>query len=305
MSAAIETFNLTKQYGQRLAVAELSIQVAAGSITGLLGPNGAGKTTTLAMALHLAKPTAGSVAIGGIDVWQSPAQALRSVGALIEAPALLGYLNAREHLRLWAGHTNLQTDIDSLLERVGLSEAATQRVDTFSQGMRQRLGLAQALLGDPALLILDEPTLGIDPHGVVALRQTLREIAARGRTILFSSHQLAEVQQICDHVIIIDKGRCVAQGAVAELLGQGGRLLVRVEGSSEIVEAALECVRQWRGGTKARNIEGVLDILLGTTDAAALNRHLIEQGFNVAELHSQTPSLEDFFLHHTAQEAAA
>ncbi len=297
----LQVENLTKLYGAKAAVDAVSFQIEAGMIVGLLGPNGAGKTTTLAMMLHLVRPTSGRVLINGADVWQQPQQALRSVGALIETPALYPYLTGAENLRVWALHAGVAADPAALLQQVGLHEAANQRVETFSQGMKQRLGLAQALLGDPQLIILDEPTVGIDPRGVVELRQLLHQLASNQRTILFSSHQLAEVQQICDQVLILNQGRCVAQGAVAELLGSGGRVLIRIEGDAATLERALAQVRAWGGGTKARLLDGRIDALLPADQTAALNHALVTGGFAVAELYSAAPSLEDFFLHLTAE----
>jgi ABC-2 type transport system ATP-binding protein len=182
--------HLTKRYGSRAVVDDLTLEIAPGAIFGLLGPNGAGKTTTLAMALHLVRPDAGRVAIGGVDVWAEPGRALRAVGALIETAAFYPYLSALDNLRVVANHAGLPTnDLAARLAAVGLGETGRQPVETFSQGMKQRLGLASALLGDPALLLLDEPTTGLDPRGVVELRSLLRTLADQGRTIVFSSHQ--------------------------------------------------------------------------------------------------------------------
>ena len=297
--------HLTKRYGSRAVVDDLTLEIAPGAIFGLLGPNGAGKTTTLAMALHLVRPDAGRVAIGGVDVWAEPGRALRAVGALIETAAFYPYLSALDNLRVVANHAGLPThDLAERLAAVGLGETGRQPVETFSQGMKQRLGLASALLGDPALLILDEPTTGLDPRGVVELRSLLRALADQGRTIVFSSHQLAEVQHICDHVAILQAGRCVASGAVADLLGGGGQLLLRV-GDQPATERAIALVRAWNGGTKARVVEGMIDTLVPAERAADLNRYLVEHGVAVAELRPQAPSLEDFFLTLTRQQQEA
>ncbi|HEY1013318.1 MAG TPA: ATP-binding cassette domain-containing protein [Herpetosiphonaceae bacterium] len=303
MTAAFQTEGLTRRYGSRVAVNGLDLAVEAGSIFGLLGPNGAGKTTTLAMALRLVRPDAGRALINGVDVWREPRRALAQVGALIEAPAFYPYLSGFENLLVLARHAGLPAaDIPRVLAELGLAERARDKIGGWSQGMRQRLGIAAALLGDPPLLILDEPTVGLDPLATVELRATLRDLAAAGKTIIFSSHQLAEVQHVCDHVAVIKDGRAVAQGAVGELLGSGGRLLLRVEGGADERERALGLARQWNGGTKGRIIEEQLDLLLPAEQAAGLNRFLVEQGVAVAELRPASPSLEDFFLALTATE---
>ena len=297
--------HLTKRYGSRAVVDDLTLAIEPGAIFGLLGPNGAGKTTTLAMALHLVRPDSGQVTIGGVDVWAAPRRALRPVGALIETAAFYPYLSARENLRVVANHAGLPTgDLDARLAAVGLGDTGRQPAETFSQGMKQRLGLAAALLGEPALLILDEPTTGLDPRGVVELRSLLRGLADQGRTIVFSSHQLAEVQHICDHVAILQAGRCIASGAVAELLGAGGQLLLRVGDAAE-TERAISLVRAWNGGTKARVVEDMIDALVPAERAADLNRYLVGHGVAVAELRPQAPSLEDFFLALTFQQQEA
>ena len=296
---------LTKRYGPRAVVDDLNLTVASGTIFGLLGPNGAGKTTTLAMILHLVRPDAGRIAIDGVDVWRQPRPALRSVGALIETPAFYPYLSALDNLRVVAGHAGLPaSDLPRHLATAGLGEVGRQPVATFSQGMKQRLGIAAALLGSPRLLILDEPTVGLDPRGVVELRALLQALAAGGCSIIFSSHQLAEVQQICDHVALLNAGRCVAQGAVADLLSSGGRLLLRV-GDAAATTAAIALVRAWNGGTKARVVEGMIDALVPAEQAAELNRYLVEHAVAVAELRPAAPSLEEFFLSLIAPDSPA
>ncbi|MBA3470536.1 MAG: ABC transporter ATP-binding protein [Herpetosiphonaceae bacterium] len=291
---------LTKRYGPRAVVNDLTLTVESGTIFGLLGPNGAGKTTTLAMILHLVRPDAGRITIDGVDVWRQPRAALRSVGALIETPAFYPYLSALDNLRIVAGHAGLSTgDLAQRLVTAGLGDVGGQPVGTFSQGMRQRLGITAALLGSPRLLILDEPTVGLDPRGVVELRAMLKDLANSGCSIIFSSHQLAEVQHICDHVALLNAGRCVAQGAVADLLGAGGRLLLRV-GDEAATEAAIRLIRAWNGGTKARIVEGMIDALVPAERAAVLNRYLVEHAVAVAELRPAAPSLEEFFLNQIA-----
>lgn len=297
--------HLTKRYGSRAVVDDVTLMVERGTIFGLLGPNGAGKTTTLAMILHLVQPDAGRIEIDGIDVWHRPGAALRSTGSLIGVPAFYPYLSATDNLRVLAGHSGLPTtNLHERLVIAGLSQTGRQPVATFSQGMKQRLGLAAALLGEPRLLILDEPTVGLDPQGVVELRQMLGTLAAQGCTILFSSHQLAEVQNICDHVAVLNAGRCVALGAVDDLLDTRGRVLLRV-GDEAAMERAISLIRAWKGGTKARISEGMIDVLVAADLAPDLNRYLVEHDVRVAELRPAAPSLEDFFLNLTTQSSSS
>lgn len=304
MTIMLHVQHLSKRYKYKLAVADLSFSVGHGAIVGLLGPNGAGKTTTLAMITHIIKPDAGTITIDGVDLEREPHAALRSVGALIESPALYPYLSAHDHLQVLARHANLPTtNLAELLTQVGLADVGSQAVGTFSQGMRQRLGIAMALLGKPRLLILDEPTVGLDPQGVVEFRQLLRDQASHGTTILISSHQLAEIQQICDHVIILNHGKLIADGSVSELLGSGGRVWIKVDGDEAARENALTLLRSWNGGTKARVINGMIDALVEPDQIALLNRFLVQHDVAVAELRPDAPSLEDFFLGITRLEA--
>ena len=213
----IEVRGLTKHFGKVAAVQDLSFSVEPGRITGFLGPNGAGKTTTLRMLLSLVTPTSGTATIGGTR-YADLAQPQRVVGAALEASSFHPGRNARNHLRVLGQTCGMGADrADQLLELVGLTAAAKRRVGGFSMGMRQRLGLAGALVGDPSVLILDEPANGLDPEGIRWLRGFLRALAAEGRTILVSSHMLSEVQQTVDDVVIISQGRAVKQSTLAEL----------------------------------------------------------------------------------------
>ena len=216
---AIEVRGLTKRYRDVRAVDELSFEVPAGAVTGFLGPNGAGKTTTLRMLLGLAAPTAGTALIDGRR-YHDLAEPWHRVGAVLEATGFYPGRRARDHLRTLATAARLPVSrVDEVLETVGLTAAAGKRVKGFSLGMRQRLGLAAALLGDPGVLILDEPTNGLDPEGVRWLRRMLRGFADGGGTVLMSSHLLAEVAQVADHVVIVADGRLVSQSSLAELAG--------------------------------------------------------------------------------------
>jgi ABC-2 type transport system ATP-binding protein len=215
--AAITVQGLTKRFGDVLAVDRLSFQVDEGTVTGFLGPNGAGKTTTLRMLLGLVAPTSGTATVGGRRYRDLPDPA-RRVGAVLEAGGFHPGRSARDHLRIQATAAGLsRARVDQVLEQTGLAGAARRRVGGFSLGMRQRLGLAAALLGDPEVLILDEPANGLDPEGVHWLRGLVRGLAAEGRTVLVSSHLLAEIARTADQVVIIDKGRLVTQAAMAEL----------------------------------------------------------------------------------------
>jgi ABC-2 type transport system ATP-binding protein len=213
----MEIDGLTKRFGSVLAVDDLGFRVPEGAVTGLLGPNGAGKTTTLRMLLGLVSPTAGRATIGGL-AYGRLTDTVRTVGAVLEASSFHPSRSARDHLRVVARAARIATArVDELLEQVGLAGDATRRVGGYSLGMRQRLGLATALLGDPAVLVFDEPTNGLDPAGVRWLRDLIRNLSREGRTILVSSHLLAEVAQTVDHVVIIDRGRLVAAAPLAEL----------------------------------------------------------------------------------------
>src|SRR6202142_2542952 len=217
MASVVLSESLTKKFGKLTAVADLSFALEAGTITGFLGPNGAGKTTTLRMLLGLAKPSAGSAAIFGRPYWQLAQPALR-VGAVLEATDFHPGRSGRDHLRTLSRAVRLpDSRVDEVLRLVELDDAAHRRVKGYSLGMRQRLGLAAALLGDPELLILDEPANGLDPEGVRWLRDFLRRLASEGRTGLVSSHVLAEVAQTVDQVIIITHGRLIVESSLEQL----------------------------------------------------------------------------------------
>ncbi len=219
---ALQTFDLTKRFGDLVAVDHVNLKVQEGELFGFLGPNGAGKTTTISMILGLLYPTAGRVHVLGEEVSPTRTHVLRQVGAMVNTPGFLPYLSGRENLRLLA---RLYPDVDErrvdeVLELVGLRDAAKRKVKGYSTGMKQRLGLAAALLHRPRLLVLDEPTSGLDPIGMKEMRELLRALADGGTTIFLSSHLLHEVEQICDRVALIHQGRIVAEGEVRALLQQ-------------------------------------------------------------------------------------
>jgi ABC-2 type transport system ATP-binding protein len=223
--AAIVTEQLSKRYGAVVAVDTLSIEVADGEVFGLLGPNGAGKTTTVAMLLGLVQPTAGRAWLLGHDVQHDLAAALRLVGAMIEAPAFYPYLSGRDNLRVLAALNGIgAARVEAVLRQVDLHDAATRRFGSYSQGMKQRLAIAAALLHEPRLVILDEPTNGLDPLGLVEMRELIRSLARDGRTVLLCSHTLPEVEQLCGRVAIMHRGRLAALVALDELRARGTSL---------------------------------------------------------------------------------
>jgi ABC-2 type transport system ATP-binding protein len=229
MDATVETRGLTKCFGRTVAVDNLSIAVRPGLVTGFVGPNGAGKTTTMHVLLGLAAPNSGHAVIQG-KPYATLSRPLTVVGSLLDARAFHPTRSARSHLR-WLGQSNgiPARRADDVLRLVGLSGVARRRAGSFSVGMRQRLGIAAALLGDPPILILDEPTIGLDPEGIVWMRETLRRLASEGRTVFVSSHHMSELEDTADHLIVIGEGRLLADISVADLIASGtdGRVEIR------------------------------------------------------------------------------
>ncbi|HLH69662.1 MAG TPA: ABC transporter ATP-binding protein [Candidatus Dormibacteraeota bacterium] len=297
MTAILATHDLCKRYGTHLAVDHLELEVSRGEIFGFLGPNGAGKTTTIRMALGLVRPTSGWVEVLGRDVVRHRAEVLPRVGALIEAPALYAYLSGRANLLAFASVLGgvARSWVDQVLEVVDLASRQEDRVSTYSMGMKQRLGVAVALLNDPELLILDEPANGLDPAGIVEMRDLLRRLVDQGKTIFVSSHVLAEVQQICDRVAIIDHGRLVTVAPVAELLGGQGEFEVTVEDSA----AAMALLRTTTWGADARLDRGRLITRSPSGRGRDLVRFLAERGFWPDRVTERQQSLEEIFLHLT------
>lgn len=295
---ALRTINLTKQYGQRLAVNNLSLEVQRGEIFGFLGPNGAGKTTTIRMALGLITPTSGNVEILGKDVISRRAEILPHVGALIETPALYLYLSGRNNLRALGSALGgvPEKRIDAVLELVGLRGRQKDKVRTYSLGMKQRLGIAMALLQEPDVLILDEPTNGMDPAGIVEMRDLVHALADEGKTIFISSHLLAEVQQICTRVAIIDQGKLVTESSVADLTRGQGEFRVTVEHPQQ----ALALVKAQAWGANARmDSEQALITAAPENSGRALNLFLSQSGFVPEMLERPTQDLEQVFLNLT------
>ena len=291
--AAIEAAGLTKRYGDVTAVDDLSFSIRDGAVTGFLGPNGAGKTTTLRMILGLARPTAGSSTVLGRPYTQLDDPA-RAVGANLEVAGAHPGRSGRDHLRALAVMARIPSSrVDEVLRLVELEGAARRRAGKYSMGMRQRLGLAATLLGDPQVLVLDEPANGLDPQGIRWLRDFLRGMAAQGRTVLVSSHVLAEVAQTVDDVVVIHRGRLVEQGPVARLTA-GGHVVVRSP-RPDALRAALE--RAGLGVT----VDGEL-LVVDSPETDRVGDIAFEAGVPVHELTTRATSLEEAFLALTADE---
>ena len=272
----------------------LDLQVERAELFGFLGPNGAGKTTTIRMALGLIAPTNGSVEILGLDVRRHRSEVLPRVGALVESPALYGYLSGRDNLRVIGSQLGRVSEkrIDEVLEIVGLKGRDRDRVRTYSMGMKQRLGLGIALLNNPELLILDEPANGLDPAGIVEMRDLLRGLAAEGKTVFISSHVLSEVQQICTRVAIINHGRLVRLAPVAELLQDGGEFEVKVDQPDELVAALKR--QQW--GVEARSEDGLVITASPDGRGRSLIKFLVDNGFSPDAVGARHRDLEEIFL---------
>lgn len=290
----ISAQGLTKRYRDRIVVDNLSFDVRPGVITGFLGPNGAGKSTTMRMLLGLAEPSAGSITIEGraIAELRDPA---RVVGALLDARAVHPQRKARDHLLACAQAIGLgKRRVDEVLELVGLSDAADRRAGEFSLGMNQRLGIATALLGDPRVLVLDEPLNGLDPEGIRWMRTLMQSLAGEGRTILFSSHLMSEMELTADELIVIGKGRLLAQSSLDDFVRTHTTHAVRVRASARSeLAAALK-----KAGVRIE--EASTFALLATgTDAADIGRIAAAQGIALEELTVVRESLEDVFLHLT------
>lgn len=295
----IRVDSVCKRFGRHTAVDEVSFTVQPGRVTGFLGPNGAGKTTTLRMLLGLITPTAGQTLIGGLryEELDSPSA---TVGALLEANGFHPGRSGRDHLRTYAGAAGISdVRIDEVLNQVGLADAGGEHVRGYSLGMRQRLGIAAALLTDPAVLICDEPTNGLDPEGIRWLRGLLRDEAAAGRTVLVSSHLLAEMQQIVDSVVVIDHGRIVFDGDVDAV----GTAAVRVT-STDVADLAAAITA--RGGASAVvDAAGQDTIVVHGVDAARVGELARDAGIALSQLVTDTGNLEDLFFKLTDTDTAS
>jgi ABC-type multidrug transport system ATPase subunit len=291
----LRTRNLSKTYGKRLAVDNLNLEVNRGEIFGFLGPNGAGKTTTIRMALGLIAPSAGSVEILGHDIATHRARILPRVGALVETPALYLYMSGRNNLRAVGSVLGgvPEERIDAVLELVGLRARQKDRVRTYSLGMKQRLGVAMALLQDPDVLLLDEPANGLDPAGIVEMRDLMHRLAAEGKTVFISSHLLGEVQQICTRVAIIHLGKLVTESSIEELISGRGEYTVKLERANEAL--ALIQKQPWGRGVRLDS-SGALVTLAPEGRGRDLNLFLVNAGFAPDTLMQTTQDLEQVFL---------
>ncbi|HEY9484453.1 MAG TPA: ATP-binding cassette domain-containing protein [Micromonosporaceae bacterium] len=291
---------LTKQYKKLRAVDDLSFTVEPGRVTGFLGPNGAGKTTTLRMVLNLVTPTAGLATIGG-HRYADIVDPTRLVGAVLEASSAHKGRNGRDHLRTIAAAAGLaDSRVDDVLALTGLTPAAKRKFRGYSLGMRQRLGIAAAMLGDPRVLILDEPANGLDPEGIRWMRDFLGSLAAQGRTVLVSSHLLSEMQLLADDLVIIAAGRLVRQGTVAEIVASsqsGAIVYVRTPQPDAIASSVAE-----RGGSAVPTADG--RIAITGLDAPTVGNIAFVNGIELHELITERPDLEGVFLELTRSEAA-
>jgi ABC-2 type transport system ATP-binding protein len=293
---AVSTAGLTKRFGQRTVVDDVALAIPPGSVCGFVGPNGAGKTTTIRMLLGLVRPTSGSGTILGGSL-SEPSSYLHKVGALIEAPAFYPQLSGRDNLRALGrlGRLNLK-EIEPVLARVGLSDRAGDRYRSYSLGMKQRLGIAAALLPEPELLILDEPTNGLDPAGIVEMRGLIRSFADDGMTVLVSSHLISEIEQVSDYVVMIRAGSLVHQGSVADLSAtQQSDVLVAPE-HDEDRERLAKILEAAGCSVGAGPAEATIRVEAAHLGAADLNRLAASNGITLRRLAEETRSLERAFF---------
>ena len=296
----LQTDQLTKKYRRRVVVDRLSLGVERGDVFGFLGQNGAGKSTTIRMALGLVRPTSGRVQVLGHDMARRSRAALKRVGAIIEAPAFYENFSGRQNLNMLAAMSGgaPARAVEEVLELVGLRERAGDPVRAYSHGMRQRLGIAQALLPNPELIILDEPTDGLDPQGLAEVRHLIRTLRdERNLTVVLSSHLLYEVEQICNRVAIIDNGRLLYQGSVQELITQGQRVKLK----TDRITAAFELLAKDPRVAVTRNGDEALYLQVADEVVPDVNALLVQNGFRVMEIASQTESLEEVFLRLTRE----
>ncbi|HUY42204.1 MAG TPA: ABC transporter ATP-binding protein [Acidimicrobiales bacterium] len=301
---AVETHGLTKRFGDNVAVDDVELLVPRGCAFGYLGPNGAGKTTLIRVLLGLTHADAGTMSLLGVPVPRHRAQALARVGAIVDEPRFHGHLSGRDNLRILAAAREpaARQRIDASLERVGMSRRANDRVSKYSMGMRQRLGVAACLVGDPQLLVLDEPMNGLDPAGMHEMRDMILSLVSEGRTVMLSSHLLDEVERTCDAVAIVDRGRVIRQGPIAELLA-GATMQLQVECSSP--ERARDVLAAKALATQIEvEAAGLAVHLAAGTERgviAEINRVLVEDGIKVYRLQQSQASLESWFLEVTSR----
>jgi ABC-2 type transport system ATP-binding protein len=314
----ISTSRLTKAFGNLIAVNDLHLQVMRGDVFGFLGPNGSGKTTTIRMLLGLIRPTAGRAVIFGMDNAHQLSSILPRMGAIVETPVFYPYLSGIDNLRVVAAASGMlsgganERRIAEVLDIVELHAQAKDAQRKYSLGMKQRLGIAAALLTDPELVLLDEPTNGLDPAGVFEIRQLIQRLAALGKTIFLSSHILYEVQQVCNRVAILQRGNLIKQGNVSELLRRGEQILIRMsmadetQGAFAVLQEVREQGASWIssiGIETNRQGQPILRVQAPMIRSAEINAILARRGFFAAELHSYEGSLEEVFLELTTPSA--
>ncbi len=289
------TEHLTKRFGTVTVVEDLNLNVSKGDIFGFLGPNAAGKSTTIRMVLGLVKPTMGEIRLFNRSLENNREDLLRKIGALVEKPSFYEYLSARRNLEILAALTQRHPDpldIDRVLDIVALLNRADDKVKTYSQGMKQRLGVAQALLGDPELIILDEPTAGLDPEGIKEIRHLIIQLAQQGLTVFLSSHILHEVEQMCRNMAIINKGRLVVQGDVEQLLNSESDIFsVKIDRPEEAAD--LLKTREWVESVKV--LSGTITVNIKEQLVPVMTELLVQSGFHIFAIQPRR-SLEDYFL---------
>jgi ABC-2 type transport system ATP-binding protein len=292
----VETSGLSKRFGNGvLAVDSVEMSVRRGEVYGFLGPNGAGKTTTLRMLVGLIRPTSGMATVAG----HSPGDpaGLAKIGSLVEAPGFYPYLSGRENLKVVADFASIKHKrVEEVLDIVELTSRAGRKFGTYSTGMKQRLGVAAALLKDPELLILDEPTSGLDPQGMAEMRKLIKDIGQGNRTVLLSSHLLAEVEQICDRVGVIRGGKLVTQSTVQELLGEEGVLV-----TAQPIDRAIELLTGMFGAAAVSRQNGSIRLKTDPAGSLEINRRLMAAGIDVSELRPIERSLEEAFFQLTGE----
>lgn len=292
----LQTQNLSKQYRRRWAVRDLNLEVFRGDVFGFLGPNGAGKSTTIRMILSLIKPTEGSVNLFGKGIQGNRKSTLQKVGGIVENPDFYDYLTAYRNLdivgALYGGVTKKR--ILEVLELVGLADRAQDKVKAYSHGMKQRLGIAQALLPDPELIILDEPTSGLDPHGMKDVRELIKTLAfVKGKTIFLSSHILHEIEMVANRMAIINQGKLVVQGEVSKLLDEGEQYVILKATPKDRVERILKSKNS--KATQFSYVQGAFKVTMKFGDIPQLNAALVKQAVKVYSIVPRR-SLEDYFL---------
>jgi ABC-2 type transport system ATP-binding protein len=298
----LKTAGLVKRFGSITAVDGLDVEVRRGEVVGLLGPNGAGKSTTIGMVLGLITPTAGTAEVLGRDVRVRREDALAGVGAMLEVTSFYPYLSGRDNLAavaLLRGGGALSR-VELLLARLGLQQRGGSKFRTYSLGMRQRLGIASTLLADPALVILDEPANGLDPAGQREIRELIRELAGENRGVLLASHLLYEVEQVCDRVLVIKKGKLIASGTLAEVTRRGAYFEIVVDEKRRAAE-----ILRGLGIKDIRETPTGLDVVTDPTRGAELNRALASAGVYASALIPRATSLEDVFLELTEREGSS